>query len=325
MFNAISAEIDALPAGTMFSMSLSVTEQTFGGAAATQAAKFDKVFQKGLAKRDNFFDATGDTGSQNSSKQHKETTNYPQPTAEWPATSPYVVAVGGTQLQDGWTWNPSSNDPFNSDGSLNPDYWAATPGGTTQTVWNESWGPIAGGGGVSTIYPQPSWQAGVAGTTTAGRTIPDTSWNAAVNGGVDLYITAYPQYNCGNDTGCWTFYGGTSAATPQTAALVALVNSARAAAGKQPLGFLDAFLYSGVGAADYTDIVPVHQGSAPKVFSGSDVGVSGPVLKSVGDLVDNQLWEVDTAGDPTTTGYDTSTGWGAPIANEFVAALAATP
>ena len=320
LFKAISGEIDATPPGTVFSMSFAVTEQTFGGAAATQAAGFDKVFQKGLAKDDNFFAATGDTGTANLSKQHRGSVTYPYPTAQWPATSPYVVAVGGTQLQRGWTWKPTSNDAFTASGQLNPDYWAWTNGGDTEAVWNESWGPIGTGGGISTIYPRPSWQSGV--ETAAGnhRLVPDTAWNAAVNGGVDVFISAYPAYNCGNTTGCWTIYGGTSAATPQTAALVALVNAARAAGDKQPIGFLDPLLYGGVGSSGYRDITAQHYGSAPKTFVGTDVGV-GTVTKSVGDLVDNQMWQVPVAGYPTASGYDMTTGWGTPWAPAFVSAL----
>ena len=44
-------------------MSFGVTEQTFGGPAATQTAKFDSVFQQGIAKGDTFFVASGDNGS----------------------------------------------------------------------------------------------------------------------------------------------------------------------------------------------------------------------------------------------------------------------
>ena len=319
LFNAISGEIDATPPGTVFSMSFAVTEQTFGGAAAAQTARFDQVFKKGLAKNDNFFAATGDTGTANASKQHRDSVGYTYPTAQWPATSPYVVAVGGTQMQDGWTWNPASNTAFNADGTFNSKYWQSTSGGDSQAVWNESWAAIGTGGGVSTIYAKPSWQAAV---PAGGRSVPDTAWNAAVNGGVDVYISAYPQYNCGHATGCWTIYGGTSAATPQTAALVALVNAARADLGKQPIGFLDPLLYRGVGATDYTDIVAQHYGTAPKTFNGSDIGVTGTVGKSVGDLVDNQMWETPIAGYPTTTGYDATTGWGVPNAPAFVADLA---
>ena len=333
LFKAMSKLVKSEPSGTLFSMSLGVTEQTFGGAAKVQTGRFDKVFQAGLAKHDNFFAATGDFGTYNASKKHKETVSYPFPTTGWPSTSPYVVAVGGTQLQHGWTWDPTSNTAFNSDGSFNPAYWNWTNGGNSQAVWNESWAPIATGGGASVIYSRPSWQTGVDPAYGDHRLVPDTAWNAAVNGGVDVYITAYPQFNCGNNTGCWTIYGGTSAATPQTAGVVALANAAREHAGKGPIGFLDPILYSGVGSSDYTDIVPRHYGSAPKTFAGSDVvGISSSgrfqtvtVNKSVGDLVDNQLWEVPVAGYPTTSGYDATTGWGTPKAASFVAALKAMP
>jgi subtilase family serine protease len=146
-----------------------------------------------------------------------------------------------------------------------------------------------------------------------------------------VWITAYPSYNCapippfsGQD--CWQVYGGTSAATPQTAGLVALANAARSDAGKSPIGFLDPILYQdGVGASDYNDVTPMHFGSAPKTFAGSEITPSGTVTedKSVGDLQDNQLWEVPIAGWATTSGYDATTGWGTPQANEFVAALKA--
>lgn len=325
LFKAISGEIAATPPGTMFSMSFSATEQTFGGAAAAQTAKFDQVFQKGLAKHDNFFAATGDYGSTSFSKQHKDAGIYSYPVVGYPSSSPYVVAVGGTQLQYGWTWNPASNVAFASNGDFNPAYWQWTSGGNSQPVWNESWAPIGTGGGASVIYSRPSWQQEVDPSYGNHRLVPDTAWNAAVNGGVDVYITAYPQYNCGNATGCWTFFGGTSAATPQTAAVVALANAARAAAGKGPIGFLDPLLYGGVGANDYADVVPQHYGSAPKVFAGSDVGVSGPVDKSVGDLQDNQQWEVPIPGYATTPGYDATTGWGTPNAPAFVSALTAMP
>ncbi len=325
LFKGISHEIAIQPAGTVFSMSFSASEQSFGGAGAAQTAKFDAVFRQGLAKHDNFFAASGDDGTVGTSKQHKQSGSYANPSVGFPASSPYVVSVGGTQLQDGWTWNPASNDAFTASGAFNPAYWQWNNGGDSQEVWNESWGPIASGGGTSRLFGRPSWQQGVDPGYGDHRIVPDTAWNAAVNGGVDVYISAYPQYNCGNTTGCWTIYGGTSAATPQTAALVALANAARGSAGKAPIGFLDPILYSGLGSSAYTDIVPTHEGSAPATFAGSDVGVSGTVQKSVGDLVDNQLWDSTVPGFPTTTGYDATTGWGTPQAPAFVADLLAMP
>ena len=125
-------------------------------------------------------------------------------------------------------------------------------------MWNESWAPIATGGGASVIYARPSWQQGVDPGYGDHRLVPDTARNTAVNGGVDVYITVYPALNWGNTTGCWAIFGGSSAATPQTAALVALVNAARALQGKQPSGSLIRSCTRPVGAADYTDIVPQH-------------------------------------------------------------------
>ncbi len=327
LFKTIAGEIQATPPGTVFSMSFAATEQTLEAAGPALVSRFDQVFQMGESRHDNFFAAAGDTGTFNSSKVARESVSYPYPTVSWPASSPYVVAVGGTQLQSGWTWDPTSNTPFSSSTSdgFNPPYWTSTSSGDSQAVWNESWGPIATGGGVSTLYSRPSWQTGVEPQYGNHRLLPDTSWNAAVNGGVDVYITAYPEYNCGNTTGCWSVYGGTSAATPQTAALVALLNASLASMQKPPVGFLDPLLY-GLGSAvstAYQDIVPQHYGSASPTFLGSEVGVSGSVQKSVGDLQDNQLWDVGVPGYPTTVGYDLTTGWGAPKAPGFVSAIEA--
>jgi subtilase family serine protease len=92
------------------------------------------------------------------SKLHKESGAYPNPTVWWPASSLYVVSAGGTRLQDGWTWNPSGNDAFTSAGAFNPACWAWTNGGRSEAGWNESWAPIATGGGASVIYARPSSQ-----------------------------------------------------------------------------------------------------------------------------------------------------------------------
>jgi subtilase family serine protease len=185
LFNAISGEIDATPPGTVFSMSFAVTEQTFGGAAQQQTTKFDAVFQKGIAKGDTFFASSGDYGSTGLSKLMAESATYPYPTVWWPASSPYVTSAGGTQLQYGWTWDPTSDTPFLlANGAPNPDYFAYTAGGNLNAVWDESWLPAATGGGPSVIYSRPTWQDGVQSVVGAVRGVPDISWNAAGNGGV---------------------------------------------------------------------------------------------------------------------------------------------
>ncbi len=312
LFNAIQWAIDHYPHGTVFSQSFAVTEPTFGGAGATQTAKFDAVYKAGNAAGDTFLGAAGDNGTTGFEKNQKESRTYSYPTVEWPASSPYVTAVGGTQLQYGWTWDPTSDVPFTSSG-FNPAYFNYTSGGNSQVVWNESWLPAATGGGPSTIYPTPSWQSSVSSVIgTNARGVPDVAWNAAVNGGVLVYITAYPNYQRAG----WHIYGGTSAATPQIAGLIALANQERAAANKAPLGNVNPDLYA-LSSSDYWDVVPTIEGTAAS-----------------GKLVNNTLWQYNADGSvspgpvpgyPVETGWDMTTGFGSPKAAAFVSGLAAMP
>jgi subtilase family serine protease len=111
--------------------------------------------------------------------------------AEWPAVSPNVVAVGGTTLT------------FNTDGSL-----------ASETAWSGS------GGGVSAYEAMPSYQSafGLAGTM---RLLPDVSYVADPASGVAVYDTTTYQGQRG-----WFKVGGTSAGSPQWAAIRALGGTA---------------------------------------------------------------------------------------------------
>lgn len=325
LFSAMQNLVNTLPPGTVFSQSFGITEQTFGGAAASQTAKFDEVYQSGIAKGDTFLASAGDFGTTNVSKLAKESVTYPFPTVIWPTTSPWVTSAGGTQLQLGWSWTPTSNVPFNPDKSPNPAYFAWTPTtNSTETVWNESWIPVATGGNPSAIYQMPSWQseqASVIGRNARG--VPDLAWNSSVNGGVLTWISAYPSFNCGNTTGCWGIFGGTSAASPQLSGVVALANQLRGHKG--PVGHLNPRLYqigdtpgsssaSFAGIGDFRDIVPQTYG----IFT----------------LNNNQLWQFNTdgsvspgpiPGNPTLTGWDLTTGFGSPRADTLVHDLASQP
>jgi subtilase family serine protease len=323
LFNALQQAIDTYPPGTVISQSFGVTEQTFGGAATVQTARFDAIYQAAAAKGDTVLASSGDFGSTGVAKQHADTATYPFPTAGWPASSPYVTAVGGTQLQYGWTWHPTSDVPFLPNGDYNPAYFAFDNGGNSEPVWNETWLPAATGGGPSVIYPLPEWQAqqaSIIGRDARGE--PDLSWNAAVNGGVLVWITAFPGYQRAG----WHVYGGTSASSPQVAGLIALANEQQANAGQSPLGFLNPLLYevgdqAGAttpafnGGGSFRDIVPHTYGTAAS-----------------GVLDDNQLWQYNADGSvspgpvpgwPTLPGWDMTTGFGSPRAAAFVAAIRA--
>jgi subtilase family serine protease len=313
LFKAIDWAIDTYPGGTVFSMSLGVAEQTFGGAASVQTARFDQVFQRGIAKGDSFFASSGDYGTTGFTKQQKDSRTYPFPTAGWPTSSPYVTSVGGTQLQFGWTWDPQSDVAFNANGSFNAAYFHSTAGGNTNVVWNESWLPAATGGGPSAVYPLPSWQSSVQPVVGGDhRGTPDISWNAAVNGAV---LVNLQSFLAPDDQGFYLI-GGTSAASPQVAALTALANERREAMVKAPLGNVAPRLYS-IASAAFHDVEPVHQGASGVVSGNLD---SNRMFDYNGD--GNAVTTGAVPGWPTLTGWDMTTGFGTPWAPDYVTELA---
>ncbi|GAA4483248.1 S53 family peptidase [Microbacterium panaciterrae] len=316
LMKAIDWAVTKYPSGTVFSMSFGTDEQTFGSGAAAKAqfTKFDQTFQRGLAKGDTFFSSSGDNGSTGFVRSHRATTVGSTPEVSYPNVSPYVTSVGGTQVQSGWTWNPTQDVPYLADGSRNPDYWGWNAGGDSEAVWNEGGFAIGTGGGLSTVYQRPAFQDGVSGVVGGARGVPDLAWNAAVNGGVLVYHTYFPSTQ---GAPAWGVFGGTSAASPQAAAATAIGNQARAAAGKAPIGDLNKVLYSASfdKSAAFDDVVPQKYGTTPS-----------------GMLDSNRMWDIAADGSltpnvvpgyPTTGGYDLTTGWGAPRLPGYVAQLVA--
>jgi len=312
LFKAMQMAIDAYPAGTVFSQSFGLAEQTFGGAALTQMQAFNRTYQNGIDKGDTFLAASGDQGNGGAAKQHKESTVLSTTAVGFPAISPLVTAVGGTQLMLGWKLAPTSTNPVNFIASST----------NSEALWNECYlggGNCVTGGGTSSYFSAPYWQFGQVSVNGGMRSIPDLSWNAAVNGGVLVYTTQYPQVIRQG----WHLVGGTSASSPQMAGIVALANQARAAAGKAPLGLLGPHIYvlgnadasapdasfGGNGASFFRDIVP-------QTFTGPD----GTTL-----TLNNNQWSDPAPPYFATPGYDLTTGFGSPRVDRLVAALAAHP
>src|SRR5262245_15123179 len=121
MFKAIRDAIDTYPSGTVFSQSFGLAEQTFGGAAPVHTSAFDQTYQYGISKGDTFVASSGDEGSGGSDKTHKLSGVFPFQVIGYPASSPFNLAVGGTQLMYNWLWTPTSTD-FSSAG-----FFAASP------------------------------------------------------------------------------------------------------------------------------------------------------------------------------------------------------
>ena len=312
LFKAMQMAIDAFPPGTVFSQSFGLAVQTFGGAALQQMQSFDQTYQNGINKGDTFLASSGDQGNSGAAKQHKESTILSTTAVGFPAVSPLVTAVGGTQLMLGWKLAPTASNAL--------AFAASTT--NTEALWNECFivftsGNCGTGGGVSSFFAAPSWQSGQASINGGARSIPDLSWNAAVNGGVLIYTTQFPTVLRQG----WHIEGGTSASSPQMAGIIALANQARAGAGKAPLGLLGPHIYKlgnadasapdstfgGNGTSFYRDIVP-------QTFVGPD----GTTI-----TLDNNQWFDPFPPYFALAGYDLTTGFGSPRADRFVAALTA--
>jgi subtilase family serine protease len=120
------------------------------------------------------------------------------------ASTPYNVAVGGTEFNDGSGsyWNAANGTGYASAVSYIPE-----------TAWNESGSYLwATGGGVSSIYTKPAWQASPGVPTDGQRDVPDVSLTAA---GHDAYLV--------QTQGALYAVGGTSASSPSLAGLMALI------------------------------------------------------------------------------------------------------
>jgi kumamolisin len=165
---------------------------------AGHKADMDKLYARAIAQGVNIMVATGDSGADGCSDGTVA--------ADWPASSPNVVAVGGTSF-------------------------ALKAGKLSETGWTD------GGGGISKFYTLPSYQNNFQ-TPYIGRSYPDVAFNADNLTGEQIWT----QYQTG--TAHWMTIGGTSMAAPQWSGFMTLVGQARAKAGKAPLGFFNPILYS---------------------------------------------------------------------------------
>jgi subtilase family serine protease len=183
--------------------------------------------------------------------------------AAYPAASPDVIGIGATSLY------------LNANGSYQ-----------SETAWSGS------GGGLSAFEREPSFQAqfGIPDDSRGYRGVPDVSYNGNPGTGYAVYDSLGVSGYAG-----WFQVGGTSAGTPQWAALIAIANSMRAAARKANLSSTDTTLYSLAKTAMSSDFRAVTQGTN---------GTCGTLCTA-------------------SAGYDYLTGLGTPQASALIAALTA--
>jgi kumamolisin len=203
----------------------SVISISWGGAESSwtdQAlTNFDQAFQDAAALGVSICCASGDDGS-------NDGVNDGSAHVDFPASSPNVLACGGTRLES-------------SAGKI-----------TKEVVWNKGAGNGATGGGVSEKFPLPAYQASakvpvsVNPTHFKGRGVPDVSGDADPATGYQILVD-----------GRNAVFGGTSAVAPLWAALIALLNQQTGS----PLGFLNRTLYGGSATKGLRDITSGDNGA----------------------------------------------------------------
>jgi kumamolisin len=162
--------------------------------------------------------AAGDNGSSDGATGNN---------VDFPASSPHVLACGGTKLAGSGTKI------------------------TSEVVWNEQANNEgATGGGVSNVFPRPSWQANAKvpapSGNTGGRGVPDVAGDADPTSGYQIRVD-----------GQNIVIGGTSAVSPLWAGLIALNNQKN---GKSA-GFLQPQIYAANAASAFNDIVSGSNGA----------------------------------------------------------------
>ncbi len=186
------------------------------------------------------------------------------------ASDPSVTAVGGTSLT------------LNSSTGLR----------TSESAWSGS------GGGVSIQFARPSWQTGAGVPSGTKRLVPDVCLPADPNTGAYVYLGGVQQY------------GGTSWSAPTWAGFCALINEARANAGKAPLGLINPSLYPLIGTANFFDVTTGNNATSSSggkyaASTGFDeaTGIGAPHVGNLMSTLANQ----QTSG-PTITSFTPTSG-----------------
>lgn len=197
---------DAISAAANDSTIHVVSNSWGGGEATSTSDPFVSAtaasFQHAVAVGTTFYFSSGDSGSNSGGTS----------LASYPADSPYVVAVGGTSL------NTGSGGAYSS-----------------ESAWSGS------GGGCSTVFARPSWQAGVGAATCSGRAEPDVAADADPNTGAYVYVQGAAQQ-----------VGGTSLAAPLFMGMAAVADSYAVQNGLTRIGWAAPKIYSLANSSSYS-------------------------------------------------------------------------
>ncbi len=241
---------------------------------------FEDTLIQAAAEGIGVYFSSGDTGD--------ETARFGFATTEWPTSSPWVTAVGGTSLGVG-----QANTRVLETGWGTSDYSCNT---TTLACTRTGW-LYGAGGGVSRIFPEPSYQSS-AGLTLSGRGVPDVAALGDPQTGLLIGQTQtfpegahYDEYRV----------GGTSLSSPIFAGLMALADQKAG----HPHGFANPAFYA--NKSSFYDVLSVKTAVARRNYNNS-------VDASAGTSDRLRTFD-DYSGSPTqhtNAGWDNVTGLGTP-------------
>jgi hypothetical protein len=210
-------------------------EQALG---ATGNAFYNALWQQAAAEGITVLVASGDNGAAGCDDPNTGAPAANGLAVNGVASTPYNVAVGGTEFAEGTQassyWNGSNDANY-----------ASALGYIPEAVWNESCDPsqaasstncvlgtgnfslLASGGGASRVYAKPSWQTGPGVPADGARDLPDVALAAAAGHDEAVYCTSLAgtpcQINAQQDVVGLTLVGGTSISTPSMAGILALI------------------------------------------------------------------------------------------------------
>jgi subtilase family serine protease len=258
---------------------IKLVSESFGGcesgfAGSSEVDMYNQAVSQGIV----FFASVGDDGSSCG------VIPYVLEEINCPACYPGVVAVGGT--------------------TLNPPEYQKSRAKVAETVWEATCrdGQIGvnqggGSGGISKVWPIPSFQSeaqGFTGGVPAGsfRTIPDVAAIADPSGGGTIVLN-----------GMWYGIGGTSESSPLWAGMMALINERKGSTGNG-----NAFLYQ----------LGINQYNFGGIQSFYDVTAGANALPACGAAL-------AVPGYSATVGYDLVSGWGTPNINQIAGGVTIPP
>jgi len=228
----------------------------------------------------------------------------------FPATSPYVTAVGATMGPE----MGLSELACQSDKKYT---------GLIQNQQVTVSGIITSGGGFSTYFAQPSYQkAAVAKYFSRLKTQPRSGYNPNGRAYPDVALIGVRYVTVlGSPNQAYMF--GTSASAPVFAGMISLINALRKKKGKVPIGFINPTLYTvGANNASFFRHYNISIGNTSVVFN--DVVSGNNLCCSASDSLDpNNLAPPSvaccTSGFNTAVGWDPVTGWGSIPFTKFAA------